>query len=121
MIVVFGSINIDLAFTVERRPAAGETVLCPAYQMSPGGKGANQALAASRAGTRVAMSAPMPSTSSTRYAAALIPYVRSSARSRRPRSDLGRAMPSPNRFMRPDTYVADRFLRLGISRGSLRM
>jgi ribokinase len=55
MILVFGSINIDLAFAVDRTPAPGETVLCPSYLMNPGGKGANQAVAAARAGARVAM------------------------------------------------------------------
>lgn len=53
MITVFGSINIDLVFRVAHLPAAGETVLCPHYQAVAGGKGANQALAAARAGGRV--------------------------------------------------------------------
>jgi len=55
MIVVFGSINIDLVTPVERLPGAGETVLGPGYSVHPGGKGANQALAARRAGAEVAM------------------------------------------------------------------
>lgn len=50
MIVVFGSINIDLITRVERLPAPGETALGPRLKIAPGGKGANQALAARRAG-----------------------------------------------------------------------
>ena len=50
MIVVFGSINADLFVTVPELPKPGETVLSPGYVMRPGGKGANQAVAAARAG-----------------------------------------------------------------------
>jgi ribokinase len=53
MILSFGSINLDLIATVERLPHAGETVLGPGYRALPGGKGANQALAARRAGAEV--------------------------------------------------------------------
>lgn len=53
MIVVFGSINIDLVARVARIAAPGETVLAPSYAAFPGGKGANQALAARRAGAQV--------------------------------------------------------------------
>lgn len=55
MIIVFGSINIDLVTRVERLPQSGETVLGPDYAIHPGGKGANQALAARRAGADVAL------------------------------------------------------------------
>ena len=49
MIVVFGSLNVDLVFPVEALPEPGETVLTEAYGTVPGGKGANQAVAAARA------------------------------------------------------------------------
>ncbi|MEQ9811477.1 MAG: ribokinase [Azospirillaceae bacterium] len=55
MILVFGSLNIDLVLAVPRIPRPGETVLAPSYEKKPGGKGANQAVAAARAGGRVAM------------------------------------------------------------------
>jgi ribokinase len=55
MIVVFGSINLDLVTRVEKIPGPGETTLGGDYATSPGGKGANQALAARRAGAKVAM------------------------------------------------------------------
>ena len=53
MIVVFASIILDHVAAVERLPGVGETVICPSYQLFPGGKGANQALAARRAGAPV--------------------------------------------------------------------
>ncbi|MEM6781370.1 MAG: ribokinase [Pseudomonadota bacterium] len=55
MLVVFGSINMDFNFNVNAIPQPGETVLAPRYDMSPGGKGANQALAAARAGAKTAL------------------------------------------------------------------
>jgi ribokinase len=53
MIVCFGSINLDLIFSVPHLPTAGETVLGPAMRIEPGGKGANQAVAAARDGANV--------------------------------------------------------------------
>lgn len=53
MITVFGSINVDLVCRVARTPQPGETVSGSDYQLIPGGKGANQALAARRAGADV--------------------------------------------------------------------
>ena len=45
-VVVFGSINADLIFAVETLPAPGQTLLVSAMTVEPGGKGANQAVAA---------------------------------------------------------------------------
>ena len=55
MITVFGSINMDLIATTERLPKPGETVAGRSFTTAAGGKGANQALAAARAGARVRM------------------------------------------------------------------
>jgi ribokinase len=55
MILVFGSLNVDVMIAVEHLPLPGETVLGPGYALTAGGKGANQALAAARAGGRVTM------------------------------------------------------------------
>lgn len=53
MITVFGSVGLDLIGTVPRLPKPGETVLGGTFSMAPGAKGANQALAAKRAGAGV--------------------------------------------------------------------
>ncbi|RWO79427.1 MAG: ribokinase [Mesorhizobium sp.] len=55
MIIVVGSINLDLIANVDRLPAPGETVRGSGFATAPGGKGANQALAAARAGAKVRM------------------------------------------------------------------
>lgn len=52
-VVVLGSVNMDLVATVGRRPAPGETVLGTGFAAVPGGKGANQAVAARRSGAEV--------------------------------------------------------------------
>lgn len=55
MITVFGSINMDLVATAQRLPRPGETVPGTGFATAAGGKGANQALAATRAGRPVRM------------------------------------------------------------------
>jgi len=54
-IVVVGSVNLDLAASVSRLPVAGETVTGAELNRFPGGKGANQALAAKRLGADVSL------------------------------------------------------------------
>jgi len=54
-IVVVGSINADLVFEADKRPNPGETLIGKDFKTVPGGKGANQAIAASRLGAKVAM------------------------------------------------------------------
>ncbi|HXC14665.1 MAG TPA: ribokinase [Stellaceae bacterium] len=55
MILIFGSINVDVIVPVPRLPMPGETVLGGDYALLSGGKGANQAMAACRAGADVVM------------------------------------------------------------------
>ncbi|MEV6103321.1 ribokinase [Streptomyces sp. NPDC051940] len=54
-IAVLGSANMDLVAFVAKAPARGETVPGREFRTVPGGKGANQAIAAARAGARVSM------------------------------------------------------------------
>ncbi|WP_219417694.1 ribokinase [Pseudonocardia nigra] len=54
-VAVLGSTNMDLVVVVDRPPERGETVTGRRWFSVPGGKGANQALAAARAGGRVRM------------------------------------------------------------------
>ncbi len=55
VIVVLGGINMDLVGATERMPAPGETVFGQSFHTAPGGKGANQAVAAARLGAEVRM------------------------------------------------------------------
>ena len=55
VIVVFGGINMDLVGATQRMPMPGETVFGDSFHTAPGGKGANQAVAAARLGADVRM------------------------------------------------------------------
>jgi ribokinase len=52
---VVGSSNVDLVTYVDRMPVWGETIAAPRFEMSHGGKGANQAVAAAKLGASVVM------------------------------------------------------------------
>ncbi len=54
-ILVLGSINLDLVARVPRLPIAGETLMGSSFLTTPGGKGANQAVAAARLGVPTQM------------------------------------------------------------------
>ena len=54
-VTVMGSLNVDRLWRVQRLPGAGETVFATEARLEFGGKGANQAVAAARHGSRVAM------------------------------------------------------------------
>jgi ribokinase len=55
MLLVFGSIHVDLVFPLPHLPRPGEIVGSDAARIEPGGKGANQAVAAARDGARVVL------------------------------------------------------------------
>ena len=54
-VIIFGSMNMDLSIECDRMPQAGETLSGHDFITNPGGKGANQAVAASRLGASVGM------------------------------------------------------------------
>lgn len=54
-IAVIGSLNMDLVVKAERSPESGETLFGQSFQTTPGGKGANQAVAIAKLGHSVAM------------------------------------------------------------------
>jgi ribokinase len=54
-VIVVGSVNMDLVVRAPRHPRPGETVLGDSFQTFPGGKGANQAVAAARLGAHAAL------------------------------------------------------------------
>ena len=53
VVIVVGAVNVDLVIAADRLPAPGETVVGPGVERHGGGKGANAAVAASRAGASV--------------------------------------------------------------------
>ena len=55
MITVFGSINVDFIFEMPEMPETGQTLLADRFRIEPGGKGANQAVAAARDGAEVTL------------------------------------------------------------------
>lgn len=55
MVVSLGSINMDLVVRCHRAPAEGETIMSTGWLTNPGGKGANQAVQASRMGARTTL------------------------------------------------------------------
>ena len=71
-IVVVGSVNLDIVATAARLPVAGETVTGATLSYFPGGKGANQALAARRLGGRVSLVARVGDDANAEAALALL-------------------------------------------------
>ncbi len=71
-IAIVGSVNLDLVATVKRLPAPGETVTDAVLRRLPGGKGANQALAARRLGADVQLVACVGDDASADEALALL-------------------------------------------------
>lgn len=53
-IIVLGSINVDITYRVQHFPQPGETISASSKAVAPGGKGANQAVAAARSGATTA-------------------------------------------------------------------
>lgn len=54
-VIVFGSLNMDLSIESDHMPSLGETIMGRCFITNPGGKGANQAVAASKLGAEVVM------------------------------------------------------------------
>jgi ribokinase len=71
-ILVIGSVNLDLSASVSRLPAPGETVTGAVLHRFPGGKGANQALAARRLGANVKLVACVGNDANATEALALL-------------------------------------------------
>ena len=66
--MVVGSINLDTTLRVPHIPIAGETILSTCRTTAPGGKGANQAVAATAAGASVRLTAAVGSDDEARLA-----------------------------------------------------
>jgi len=86
VILVFGSINLDLIFDLPAIPKSGETLSCADVRIEPGGKGANQALAAARDGAAVVFAGAVGRDALAQDALALL---------REAAVDLGRVVVAP--------------------------
>ncbi len=71
-ITVVGSVNLDLVVSTERLPEPGETLMGGSFSSHPGGKGANQALAACRLGAEVSLIAKVGRDANAEEALALL-------------------------------------------------
>lgn len=71
-LTIIGSVNLDLVAQAERLPVPGETVTGATFATYPGGKGANQALAAQRLGAQVALVARVGTDANASAALALL-------------------------------------------------
>jgi ribokinase len=93
-IAVIGSVNLDLVARVSRLPEPGETLAASGLQRVPGGKGANQALAARRLGADVTMVAAVGDDAAADEALALLRAdgVRLERLRRDPREPTGHAL-----------------------------
>lgn len=66
-VVVLGSINVDTTYHVERFPQPGETISAKSKSSAPGGKGANQAVAAARSGAKTSFIGAVGSDNEGKY------------------------------------------------------
>ncbi|HCW54212.1 MAG TPA: ribokinase [Clostridium sp.] len=66
-ICILGSMNMDMVLRVKNQPKEGETILAKSFEKIPGGKGANQAVAAKRSGSEVYMIAKVGKDDNGKY------------------------------------------------------
>ncbi|MDO5517378.1 MAG: ribokinase [Clostridium sp.] len=66
-ICILGSMNMDMVLRVKNQPKEGETILAKSFEKIPGGKGANQAVAAKRCGAEVCMIAKIGKDDNGKY------------------------------------------------------
>lgn len=66
-ICILGSMNMDMVLRVKNQPKEGETILANSFEKIPGGKGANQAVAAKRSGAEVCMIAKIGKDDNGKY------------------------------------------------------
>ena len=92
-LTVVGSINLDLVARVERLPRPGETISGTTFERFPGGKGANQAVAAARLGAQVRLVGAVGARPARRRGARGPAGCRGRARARAGRHDGNRADP----------------------------